>query len=173
MEIKDAVEFMKEKHKGQTRKQGTPYYTHPLEVSDILKKKGFSEKYQIVGLFHDLLEDTNTTFEEIEKMTDSEIANAVQLLTKENGYIMEEYIGKINKNEIAKNVKLADRLHNLSEMHFATKEFQKKYIKETEKWFIILAKNTIFEKEINEILQQAKEKYTKNKDGKHLVKAKC
>ena len=86
MEIKDAIEFMKEKHKGQMRDQGTPYYTHPLEVSNILKSKGFSKKYQIVGLFHDLLEDTNTTFEEIEKVTDSETAIAVKLLTKENSY---------------------------------------------------------------------------------------
>ena len=62
----------------------SPYYTHPLEVSNILKSKGFSKKYQIVGLFHDLLEDTNTTFEEIEKLTDSETAIAVKLLTKEN-----------------------------------------------------------------------------------------
>lgn len=158
MEIKDAVKFMKEKHKGQIRKQGTPYYTHPLEVSNILKRKGFSEKYQVVGLFHDLLEDTNTTFEEIEKLTDTETAIAVKLLTKENGYIMKQYIEKINENEIAKNVKLADRLHNLTEMHYGSKEFQEKYIKETEEWFINLAKGTIFENEINEVLQQAKEK---------------
>lgn len=158
MEIKDAVEFMKEKHKGQTRKQGTPYYTHPLEVSNILKRKGFSEKYQIVALFHDLLEDTDTTFEEIEKMTDLETANAVRLLTKENGYIMKEYIERINENEIAKNVKLADRLHNLIEVHYGSKEFQEKYIKETEEWFINLAKHTIFENEINKTLQHIKEK---------------
>ena len=121
MEIKDAIEFMKEKHKGQMRDQGTPYYTHPLEVSNILKSKGFSKKYQIVGLFHDLLEDTNTTFEEIEKLTDSETAIAVKLLTKENGYIMKEYIKRISENEIAKNVKLADRLHNLRDSLYITK----------------------------------------------------
>lgn len=158
MEIEDAVKFMKEKHKGQTRKQGTPYYTHPLEVKNILKRKGFSKKHQIVGLFHDLLEDTNTTYEEIEKITDSETAIAVKLLTKEKGYIMKEYMERINENELAKNVKLADRLHNLQEVHYGSKEFQEKYIKETEEWFLNLARNTIFEKEINEILQQVKEK---------------
>lgn len=156
MEIKEAVEFMKEKHKGQTRKQGTPYYTHPLEVSNILKNKGFSEKYQIVGLFHDLLEDTNTTFEEIKVLTDSETAIAVKLLTKEPGYIMKEYIENISHNEIAKNVKLADRLHNLIEVHYGNEMFQRKYIKETEEWFINLAKDTVFENEINEILLKTK-----------------
>lgn len=158
MEIKDAIEFMKEKHKGQMRDQGTPYYTHPLEVSNILKSKGFSKKHQIVGLFHDLLEDTNTTFEEIEKLTDNETAIAVKLLTKENGYIMKEYIKRISENEIAKNVKLADRLHNLRDSLYNTKEFRKKYIKETEEWYTNLAKDTIFEKELKTIIDKIKEK---------------
>ncbi len=158
MEIEDAVKFMKERHKGQTRKQGTPYYTHPLEVSNILKQKGFPKKYQIVGLFHDLLEDTSTTYEEIQKMTDQETATAVKLLTKKEGYIMKEYIERIKENELARNVKLADRLHNLREVHYGSEEFIEKYIKETEEWFINLAKNTIFEKEINNTLQNLKQK---------------
>ena len=61
MEIDKCIEYMKNKHNGQKRKHGTPYYEHPLSVSNILKEKGFSKEYQIVGLFHDLLEDTNTT----------------------------------------------------------------------------------------------------------------
>lgn len=149
MEINNCIEYIKEKHKGQKRKQGTPYYMHPVEVCKILKEKGFPKEYQIVGLFHDLLEDTDTTYEEIEKLTNSEIAEAVKLLTKEEGYIMSEYIKRIKENPIARMVKLADRIHNLSETHLASKEFREKYIKETNEWFIDLAKDTVFEQELN------------------------
>ena len=65
MNLSGCIEYMKQKHEGQLRKQGTPYFMHPLEVSNILKTKGFDENYQIAGLFHDLLEDTDTTYEEI------------------------------------------------------------------------------------------------------------
>ncbi len=97
MEFNNAIKYIKEKHKGQKRKQGTPYYLHPVEVSIMLKEKGFPIEYQIVGLFHDLLEDTDTSYDEILKLTNSEIANAVKLLTKEEGYNMSEYISRIKR----------------------------------------------------------------------------
>lgn len=156
MNFKNCIEFMKKRHEGQKRIQGTPYYLHPLEVSNILAKNGFPEEYQIVGLFHDLLEDTDTTYEEIVGISSSDIAKAVKLLTKEDGYIMAEYIGEIKKNNMAKMVKLADRIHNLSEAHLASKKFQEKYIKETEEWFIDLAKGTVFEQELINILNNLK-----------------
>ena len=69
---------------------------------------------------------------------------------------MLEYVSRIENNEVAKMVKLADRLHNLSEASFASKEFINKYILETEKWYLKMAKNTPFEKEIIEILNKLK-----------------
>ncbi len=156
MELEKAKEYIKEKHKNQKRKQGTPYYLHPLEVSIILKEKGLSETYQIVGLFHDLIEDTETTYEEILELTDEEIADAVKLLTKEKGYVMRDYINRIKHNEIARIVKIADRIHNLSETHLASKKFQERYIKETEEWFIDLAKDTVLEENLNKELTKIK-----------------
>lgn len=50
MNIEECIEYIKEKHKGQKRKQGTPYYTHPLAVSNMLKEKGFSLEYQITRI---------------------------------------------------------------------------------------------------------------------------
>ena len=41
MNLEKIVEYMKEKHKGQKRKQGTPYHTHPIAVSKLLREKGF------------------------------------------------------------------------------------------------------------------------------------
>jgi (p)ppGpp synthase/HD superfamily hydrolase len=57
---------------------------------------------------------------------------------------------------MAKMVKLADRLHNLSETHLTSKSFQKKYIEETEKYYLKLAKDTIFEDKIREELLNLK-----------------
>lgn len=156
MEFNDYIGFIKEKHKGQKRIQGTPYYLHPLEVSNILDKKGFSKEYQIVGLFHDLLEDTDVTYEDILKITNTEIAEAVKLVTKEKGYVMSEYIQRIMENDIARMVKLADRIHNLSETHLAPAKFQERYIKETEEWFMELAARTVFEEDIKKILDNLK-----------------
>lgn len=153
----DYIRFMKEKHKDQKRIQGTPYYLHPLEVSNILAKKGFSKEYQIAGLFHDLLEDTNTTYEEIVKITNLEIAEVVRLVTKEDGYVMSEYIERIMQNDMARMVKLADRIHNLSETHLASSKFKERYIKETEEWFIDLASGTVFEEDLKTILEELKE----------------
>ena len=156
MNLNKLEKFMKLKHGNQKRKQGTPYYLHPLAVAKMLKEKGFSEDYQIAGLFHDLIEDTEVTYEEIKNISNENIVEAVKLLTKTKGYVMSEYIGNIEKNDIAKMVKLADRIHNLSEAIFASKEFQKKYIKETEEWFINLAKNTVFENDLKEVLNKVK-----------------
>ncbi len=152
MDINKCYEFMKDKHKGQKRIQGTEYYTHPEAVSNILKEKGFGVEYQVAGLFHDLLEDTDATEEEIVALSSKEVLTAVKLVTKEKGYIPSEYISRIKENEIARMVKLADRMHNLSETHLASKAFQKKYIEETKSLYLDLAKDTVFEDEIRKIL---------------------
>lgn len=158
----NVCEYVKEKHKGQFRKQGTPYYLHPFAVSKILKDKGFDTEYQIAGLFHDLLEDTDTSYEEIIDISNRRIADSVLLVTKEPGYTKKKYYGRIKKNHMARMVKLADRLHNLSEAHFADRDFQRKYIKETEEWFIDLAEGTVFEKDIQTQLESLKETYKKS-----------
>ena len=105
MNYKKCLEFTKEKHKGQYRKHGEPYYTHPLNVSNMLKEKDFSLEYQIAGLFHDLIEDTDATYAELLEYSNLEIVEAVRLVTKEPGYDMEDYINRIKKNDIAKHVK--------------------------------------------------------------------
>ena len=162
MNIEKAVEFIKEKHGNQKRKQGTPYYTHPQAVAKLLKDKGFSEEYQIAGLFHDLLEDTDATEEEIILLSNENVLAAVKLVTKEEGYVMEEYINNIAESDMAKMVKLADRIHNLSESPNASREFQERYINETKKWFIDLAKGTVFEEDLNTQLNNLIKIYEEN-----------
>lgn len=147
--LKEAAEFAKIRHGKQKRMQGTPYFEHPYAVARILKQKGFSEEYQIAGLFHDLIEDTTTTYEDILDLTNTNIARAVKLVSKEDGYVMKEYMERIKLDDMARMIKLADRLHNLTDAKVANRKFQRKYIKETEEWYLNLAKGTVFEEDIN------------------------
>ena len=154
MDLKEIRKIATEKHKGQKRKQGTPAILHPLGVAKILKEKGFSTEYQIAGLLHDTIEDNEeTTYEEILKLTNLEIATAVKLVTKEENYDAQDYHDRIMKNKMARMVKLADRYYNLKDAINADLEFQKKYIKKTKRWYIDMAQGTCFEKEINEALE--------------------
>ena len=131
-----ALEYAKEKHKGQKRIGGDDYITHPIAVSGIVKDQGYDESYQIAALFHDLLEDTDATEEEILKFADPQILEAVKLLTKEKGYVMAEYIDAIKKNPIAFAVKAADRLHNLQCAVVTSEDFKRKYVLETVDWYL-------------------------------------
>lgn len=131
-----ALEFAKAKHKGQKRIGGDDYITHPIAVSEIVKSQGFDENYQIAALFHDLLEDTNATEEEILKYGNRQILEAVNLLTKKKGYDMAEYVSAIKQNPIAFAVKAADRLHNLQCAIITSEEFKRKYILETVDWYL-------------------------------------
>ena len=131
-----ALEFATEKHKGQKRIGGDDYITHPMAVCEIVKNQGFDENCQIAALFHDLLEDTDATEEEILKHGNKEILTAVKLLTKVKGYDMAQYIGAIKENRIAFAVKAADRLHNLRCALVTDEEFKRKYILETVDWYL-------------------------------------
>ena len=153
MDCRRCASYMKLKHEGQTRKQGTPYYEHPLRVGNMLKEKGYDNNYLVAGYFHDLLEDTNATEEEILELSNKQVLEAVKLVSKTKGYIMEEYISGIRNNDIAKLVKLADRIDNIRDSlnNHTSIEFRTKYEKETKEWYLDLAKDTVFEDELNEV----------------------
>lgn len=153
MDLNEIKEILKIEYGNQKRRQGTPAYSHPFGVAEILKKKGFDQNYQVAGLLHDALEDTNMTYEEVAKISNEEIARIVKLLTKEKGYVMQNYWNGIMNDEKARTVKLADRLHNLTEAVQTDKDFRKKYIKETEDWYLKMAQGTCFEEDINNALQ--------------------
>ena len=131
-----AFEYAKEKHKGQKRIGGDDYITHPVAVCEIVKREGFDESYQIAALFHDLLEDTDATEQEIVKFGDEKILEAVILLTKKKGCDMSEYIAAIKNNPMAHAVKAADRLHNLQCAIVTNEDFKRKYILETVDWYM-------------------------------------
>ena len=139
LKCKEALAFATQKHEGQTRRGGLAYVTHPIAVAEMMAKKGFGEDYIIAGLFHDLLEDTDATDEEILALSNEEVLVAVKLLTKQKDYVMSEYMAGIVANPIAREVKAADRLHNLSCAHECSEEFRVRYIKESIDWYLDLS----------------------------------
>ena len=134
--VQCALDFATKKHNGQKRIGGDDYITHPIAVFEMVKNQGYDEDYQITALFHDLLEDTNATEEEILRYGNQQVLTAVKLLTKQKGYDMAQYIGAIKGNEIAFVVKGADRLHNLQCALITSVEFKRKYIFETVDWYL-------------------------------------
>ncbi len=134
--VQRALKFATEKHQGQKRIGGDDYITHPVAVCELVKNQGYDENYQIAALFHDLLEDTDATEEEILTFGNQEILEAVKLLTKESGYDMSEYVNSIKENPIAFAVKAADRLHNLQCAMITDDDFKRRYILETIDWYL-------------------------------------
>ncbi|KAL0487569.1 guanosine-3',5'-bis(diphosphate) 3'-pyrophosphohydrolase [Acrasis kona] len=87
METK-ALIFAKEKHKGQTRSDGTPYINHPSRVANTVKEFTDNEEVIAAGYLHDTLEDTETTYEEIENEFTPLVAKIVKELTSDNASIL-------------------------------------------------------------------------------------
>mgnify|MGYP003466334374 CR=1 FL=1 len=139
--VSEALEFARLKHEGQKRIGGSDYITHPIAVCEMVKKQGYGEDYQLTALFHDLLEDTNATEDEILRFSNQDVLTAVKLLTKEKGYDMQKYIDKIKSNPIAFVVKGADRLHNLQCAIVTDVEFKRKYILEAVDWYLDFSKD--------------------------------
>ena len=166
-----ALEYATEMH-GTTpvRIGGEKYITHPVAVADDLRNKGFSTEVQIIGLFHDLLEDTDATKKEIIALSNHKVYNIVLLLTKEEGYSMDDYMSRIQNNKLATAVKLADRNHNLRCSLVADEEFRMKYYKESYEYYKKLVENSskdnrnIFLNDFNKAMSQL------NKTFKNRVK---
>ena len=133
--FKRALAFATKKHKGQLRIGGAPYISHPVAVADIVTQWGYGLPYQITALFHDLLEDTNATEQQIRRLGGKQVLTAVRLLTKPKGYVMADYTAAVLSNDIARVVKAADRLHNLRCATVASEAFKRKYVLESIEWY--------------------------------------
>ena len=138
-----ALEFAREKHKGQMRKNNTPveYITHPINVANLVKKYANNavniDDLVSSAYLHDTLEDTNTTYEELICNFGNIISNLVKELT--NNDVLKKEMGKTkylsmkmaNMSEDALIIKLCDRLDNVSGLYDTNKAFIDKYLRET------------------------------------------
>lgn len=107
---KKAMEICFEAHKKQVDKSGIPYVFHPIHLAEQMT----TEETTIVALLHDVVEDSDITFEYLENEGfDKAVIDAVKLLThKDKSVKYGDYVKKIKTNPIAKAVKLADLAHN-------------------------------------------------------------
>src|SRR5215468_7775184 len=80
--LRRAYVFSAREHKGQARRSGEPYLVHPLNVASILADLKADDLAIVVGLLHDVLEDTLTTKESIAKQFGTKVADLVDGLTK-------------------------------------------------------------------------------------------
>lgn len=105
---KKAMKIAFEAHKDQTDKSGMPYIYHPIHLAEQMA----DEATTCAALFHDVVEDTHVTFEDLEASFTPEIIEALKVLTRDDAVPYMEYVAAIKSNSIAKAVKLADLAHN-------------------------------------------------------------
>lgn len=109
--VAKAREIAAEAHKGQVDKNGQDYMLHPSRVSTM----GKTEEEKIVGLLHDVVEDSTITLEDLSKVGFSEeVVAAVDCLTKREGEEYLPYLNRIKGNALARQVKLYDLADNSS-----------------------------------------------------------
>ena len=122
--IKDVIEFVSEKHSKQKRKVlAFPYIVHLFEVFQILREENCDEETLIVGLLHDVVEDTGTSLDEVREKFGESVAQLVGYLTeiKSLPYIERkaEHAKRLEKAPLkAKLVKCADCLSNLKSIYY-------------------------------------------------------
>ncbi len=141
--IRRAFDFAYEKHDGQTRKSRQPYIVHPVAVAITLCDYRVDAFTIAAGLLHDVLEDTDTTYDEINKAFGEEVADIVEGVTKLD---LLHYKGTKETQQVRNHqkmvlamakdirvifVKLADRLNNMRTLNFLDDARQTRISRET------------------------------------------
>ncbi len=140
--LKKAYVFAARAHKGQTRRSGEPYLSHPLEVANMLADMKLDNTTLVAALLHDVLEDTEVTAAEVRENFGPEVADLVDGVTKISR--VQEASPEVRQAETIRKIilamigdlrvifiKLADRIHNLKTLKFLPEDKQKRVAKET------------------------------------------
>jgi len=142
--------FAARAHKGQIRRSGEPYLSHPLEVARMLSEMKLDCVTLAAGLLHDVLEDTDVTAAELQKDFGKEIADLVEGVTKISR--VQETSPETRQAESIRKIilamtddlrvifiKLADRVHNLKTLKFLPENKQKQIAQETLEIYVPIA----------------------------------
>ena len=125
--ISRAYKFAEERHEGQFRRSGEPYIEHPINVALLLLELGLDDDCISAALLHDVVEDTETTLDEVKSQFGSEVAELVDGVTKLGkihfSSLEEEQAENLRKMLLAMSkdirvmlIKLCDRMHNMRTM---------------------------------------------------------
>lgn len=140
--VHTAYVYAAQKHRGQLRKSGEPYLSHPLNVAYILAQMNMDVDTVIGGLLHDTVEDTDATFKEVSSLFGSDVAFIVDGVTKIGKIEFKSHQEKQAENfrkmlvSMSKDVrviliKLADRLHNMRTLDYLNDEKKRRIAQET------------------------------------------
>ncbi len=140
--LRQAFEFAAARHSAQWRLSGEPYMAHPLEVTWILAEMQMDQVCLVTALLHDVLEDTQTSYEELARTFGEEVARCVNGVTKLSKINLanreDRQAESVRKMLLAMVedirvilVKLADRLHNMRTLASLPRERQERIASET------------------------------------------
>jgi GTP diphosphokinase / guanosine-3',5'-bis(diphosphate) 3'-diphosphatase len=138
--LQQAYDVAERSHRGQLRKSGDPYITHPLAAATILAELGMDTTTLVAALLHDTVEDTGLTLAEIEQTFDAEVAHLVDGVTKldkvkygdaAQAETIRKMIVAMARDPRVLVIKLADRLHNMRTLRFLPPHKQERIARET------------------------------------------
>jgi guanosine-3',5'-bis(diphosphate) 3'-pyrophosphohydrolase len=139
-QIERAYQVAERWHRGQRRKSGDPYITHPLAVTTILAELGMDPATLMAGLLHDTVEDTEYGLEALRRDFGDQVALLVDGVTKldkvkfgeaAQAETVRKMVVAMAKDPRVLVIKLADRLHNMRTMRYLKREKQEKKARET------------------------------------------
>lgn len=140
--LQKAYVFAARAHKGQVRRSGEPYLSHPLEVTSLLADMRLDKTTLVAALLHDALEDTDVTAGEIRENFGKDVADLVEGVTKisrvhdtspeaRRAETIRKIILAMTDDIRVIFIKLADRIHNLQTLEFLSEEKQRQVAQET------------------------------------------
>ena len=118
-----ALEYSSKKHRGQLDDRGRPYFfAHVIQVYNVLKDVTDDEPTLCAGLLHDIIEDTDTTYDEL-----------VHEFTHEGGELQEHYFPRLESRK-AIMIQFADRLSNMARMREWPGDIQQWVLEDSRYW---------------------------------------